>query len=97
MIRIKCPHCKHPATIRTSRPMSDTVQEHQIQCTNVQCAHTWVAHTSAVRTIAPSMTPDEKVYIPISPRSPSYVKPDSKQLGLALECQNPREMALNSS
>ena len=96
-MRIKCPHCKCPALIRTSRPMSETVQEHQLQCTNIECAHTWVAHTAAVRTIAPSMTPDERVYIPLSPRSPAYVKTETKQLGLALDCHNPRGMALNTS
>ena len=96
-MRIKCPHCQSPATIRTSRPMSESVQEHQLQCQNLECAHTWVAHTSAVRTIAPSMCPNPKVYIPISPRSPAYQKPETKQLGLALEGINPRDMALNSS
>lgn len=96
-MRIKCPHCQHPATIRTSRPMSESVQEHQCQCTNIECAHTWVAHTAAVRTIAPSMTPNPKVFIPLSPRSPAYHRPDSKQLGLALDCPHPRAMALDSS
>jgi hypothetical protein len=56
-----------------------------------------VAHTTAVRTIAPSMTPNPKVYIPLSPRSPAYSQPSSKQLGLALDCPSPRAMALNSS
>lgn len=89
-MRIKCPHCGSKAIIRTSRPMSESVQEHQLQCSNLECAHTWVAHTSAVRTIAPSMTPNPKVYIPLSPRSPAFVKPQGSQLGLALDCPPPR-------
>lgn len=89
-MRIKCPHCRAPATIRTSRPMSETVQEHQLQCSNLECAHTWVAQTGAVRTIAPSMTPNPKVHIPLSPRSPAYTIPDTAQGHLALDCAPPR-------
>lgn len=91
-MRIRCPHCQHRAIIRTSRPMSETTQEQQLMCTNVECAHTWVTHTSAVRTIAPSMCPNPKVYIPLSPRSPAYQQPDTQQLGLALDCPHPRAM-----
>ncbi|MEW6166039.1 MAG: ogr/Delta-like zinc finger family protein [Pseudomonadota bacterium] len=84
-MRVKCPHCDAPARCRSSKPMSPTSREQKLQCTNVECAHTWVAVTEAVRTIAPSMTPNPKVHIPLSPRSPAYVPPETKQMGLALE------------
>jgi hypothetical protein len=97
-MRIKCPHCGTAAIIRTSRAMSETVLEQQLQCQNVECAHTWVAHTAAVRTIAPSMTPNPKVYIPLSPRSPAAKLPEGAQLGLTLEePPHPRAMAVNTS
>lgn len=93
-MRIKCPHCQSPATIRTSRALSESVQEHSLQCTNVECGHTWVAHTSPVRTIAPSMMPNPRVYIPFSPRSPAAKEPPRNQLSLAMdEPLHPRAMA----
>lgn len=89
-MRTVCPHCRAPARIRSSKPVSEISRELKLQCQNVECAHTWVAVVEAVRTIAPSMTPNPKVYIPLSPRSPAYAAPDSRQLGLALDCPPPR-------
>lgn len=67
-MRLKCPHCTAPAKIRTSRDMSEISRESHLQCTNVECAHTWVVLSSAVRTIAPSMMPNPRVFIPQSQR-----------------------------
>lgn len=89
-MRLVCPHCGQPATIRTSRAMSEISREAQLQCNNVDCAHTWVMIASAVRTIAPSMTPNPRVHIPLSPRSPAYAPPDTAQRCLALDCAPPR-------
>lgn len=83
--RIECPHCKADSTVRTSRPLSDTVREAKVQCNNPECAHTWIAHLAAVRTIAPSMTPNPKVYIPLSPRSPAANQPSGNQLELGMD------------
>lgn len=96
-LRLKCPHCKSKAIIRTSREMSLLTTEHTVQCTNVECAHTWVSHTSAVRTIAPSMCPDPAVYIQRSPRGPAAQQAaeaaQKNQITLALEeTFNPRAM-----
>jgi hypothetical protein len=95
-MRIKCPHCGQKAKIRTSRAMSESVVEHHLQCQNIECAHTWVAHTAAVRTIAPSMTPNPKVFIPLSPRSPAVKAAEKNQLELPMESLHPRAMALNT-
>lgn len=91
-MRLICPHCKAKATIRTSRPMSDISRELSLQCSNLECAHTWVSLVSAVRTIAPSMTPDPHVYIPLSPRSPAAVPP-GRQPELALDHPHARAMS----
>lgn len=95
-MRIRCPHCGATAKIRTSRPMSESVQEHHLQCLNIECAHTWVAHTAAVRTIAPSMTPNPRVFIPLSPRSPAVKAAEKNQLELPMESLHPRAMAMNT-
>ncbi|MRR49416.1 MAG: transcriptional regulator [Rhodocyclaceae bacterium] len=96
-MRIDCPHCGATAVIRTSMEMAATVREARVQCPNVECAHTWVVHISAVRTIAPSMTPKAGVYIPLSPRSPAAQAPASDQMSLPMDDINPRAMAINSS
>lgn len=83
--RINCPHCGSDSTIRTSRPLSETVRESKVQCNNPDCAHTWIAHLAAVRTIAPSMTPNPKVFIPLSPRSPAANQPSGNQLELGMD------------
>lgn len=95
-MRIKCPHCGSKATIRTSRPLSEMTQEHQVQCTNVDCSHSWVAHTSAVRTIAPSMTPNPKVFIPFSKKLKD-VAAAASQLALPMDHPHPRAMAAPDS
>lgn len=97
-MRIKCPHCGSAARIRTSRPMSSLTIEHSLQCQNIDCAHTWVAHTSAVRTIAPSMTPNPRVFIPLSPRSHAKQDAQTNQITLALdEPPHPRAMAIHDT
>lgn len=94
-MRIKCPHCGSAARIRTSRQMSNLTVEQSLQCQNINCAHTWVAHTSAVRTIAPSMTPNPRVFIPLSPRSSAKYEVQKDQIALALdEPPHPRAMAI---
>ncbi|UCV02326.1 ogr/Delta-like zinc finger family protein [Dechloromonas denitrificans] len=89
-MRLKCPHCGSDATIRSSRTFSEITREASVQCNNIECAHTWVAQISAVRTIAPSMTPNPKVYIPVSPRSPVANKAGSAQLELGMDHPPPR-------
>jgi hypothetical protein len=76
--------------VRTSKVVSEITRELYMQCTNIECAHTWVNILSAVRTIAPSMCPNPKVHIPLSPNSPA-AKPDpSAQASLDLGVFNPR-------
>lgn len=100
-LRLKCPHCRGKATVRSSREMSALTTEHTLQCQNVECAHTWVAHTSAVRTIAPSMRPDPGVYIQRSARGPAAQQEAAaaakRQDTLDLEeTRPPRAMAIDT-
>ena len=80
-MRLRCPHCNHIARIRTSRRLSELTIEQTVQCINVDCCHTWVAMTSAARTIAPSINPNPKVFIPRGGRTKS---PDDSQGELTL-------------
>lgn len=89
-MRLSCPHCNTVAVIRTSRELSSTVREAGVQCTNVECGHTWITRIVAERTIAPSMCPNPKVYIPLSPRSPAASAPASNQLELGMDHPPPR-------
>lgn len=67
-MRVKCPHCKSSARIRTSRNITDFTKELYCQCENVMCGHTFVAQIEAVRTISPSATPDPQVELKIGKR-----------------------------
>lgn len=89
-MRLKCPHCGHLATIRSSKELGKTVREASVQCGNIECAHTWIARVVAERTIAPSMTPNPKVYIPLSPRSPAANTLAGNQMELGMDHPPPR-------
>lgn len=43
-VAISCPHCGSDSTIRTSRPLSDTVRRIKVTYSNPDCAHTWIAY-----------------------------------------------------
>lgn len=89
-MRLTCPHCGEIATIRSSKELSTTVREASVQCNNIECAHTWITRIVADRTIAPSMTPNPRVYIPLSPRSPAAQAPASNQMELGMNHPPPR-------
>lgn len=88
--RVKCPHCGADSTVRSSKQMSDTVREATVSCDNPECMHSWISQLVAVRTIAPSMTPNPKVYIPLSPRSPAANLPPDNQMELGMDHPPPR-------
>ncbi|BCN08535.1 ogr/Delta-like zinc finger family protein [Ralstonia pseudosolanacearum] len=64
-MKLVCPHCDTRMHIRTSRTVSLLSRELYIQCPNVDCAYTCVAIVSQIRTIAPSMAPNPKAYLPV--------------------------------
>ncbi|MBP0629766.1 ogr/Delta-like zinc finger family protein [Cupriavidus sp. AcVe19-1a] len=65
-MKLSCPHCETRMKIRTSRVVSLLSKESYWQCPNIACAYTCKAITSVVTTIAPSMVPNPKVYLPAS-------------------------------
>ncbi|AGH85581.1 ogr/Delta-like zinc finger family protein [Ralstonia pseudosolanacearum] len=63
-MKMTCPHCAARMHIRTSRELSLLSRELYFQCPDVECAYTCRAILSAVNTIAPSMKPNPKAYLP---------------------------------
>jgi predicted RNA-binding Zn-ribbon protein involved in translation (DUF1610 family) len=64
--RMACPHCGHPAIVRSSEALSALTRRQTYWCTNIECGHTFVAHTEIVYTLSPSATPDPAVHLPLS-------------------------------
>lgn len=89
-MRLDCPHCGTEATIRSSKAITEITREAKVQCNNPDCSHSWVSVISAVRTIAPSMQPNPRVYIPLSPRSPAAPNAGDAQMELGMEHPPPR-------
>ena len=50
-MRLRCPHCDHLGSIRTTRVMTATVSQHYVMCSNFECGHTWRATTEADMTV----------------------------------------------
>ena len=79
-MKMTCPHCGSRLHIRTSRAVSLLTREAYEQCPNVECAYTCKVLVSIVHTIAPSMTPNPKAYLPLGRPRPG--KSDQRQLDL---------------
>lgn len=79
-MKYNCPHCAARMHVRTSRAVSLLSRELYLQCPNVECAYTCAAILSAVRTIAPSMRPNPKAYLPLG-RTRLFA-PNPRQLDL---------------
>lgn len=77
-MRLRCPHCASPCTIRSSEQMSVLTRQSFYCCVNAECGHTFVALTEIVRTLSPSATPDPSVNLPLS----SHVRRDLLQATL---------------
>lgn len=65
---------------RTSRTVSLLSKEGYAQCPNVECAHTCKVIQTAVHTIAPSMKPNPKAYLPMGKPRPGMS--DGRQMDL---------------
>jgi hypothetical protein len=61
--------------------LSLLTKEVYVQCPNVECAHTGKYFVSFVSTVAPSMRPNPKAYVPVGPAR--ALPADSRQLDLA--------------
>lgn len=66
-MRFRCPHCNALATIRTSRPLSETSKELNLHCTNLDdCSFSWVVICSASHALSIPLNPNPRVHVPLS-------------------------------
>ena len=65
-MKMRCPHCKSPATVRTSHEITTLSREIHFACGNTDCGHTFVAVAEIHRTLSPSAIPDPQVRLPLS-------------------------------
>lgn len=66
---VVCPHCQHPAEIRTSEQQTRLVRELLLLCSNDACGFRFVGQIVAVRTIQPSLDPHPAIALPLVVRS----------------------------
>lgn len=66
-MRMRCPHCKSWASVRSSVEVTPLLREMFLICKNAACGHTFAAATEINRTLSPSATPDPAILIPLSP------------------------------
>lgn len=64
-MKMPCPHCASSLSTRTSRKVSVLTRELYMQCRNVECAYTCKVHLSIAHTIASSLKPNPKAYVPV--------------------------------
>lgn len=76
-MRSPCPHCKHPARIRTSKQISDVYRELWLECTNPQCGWRGKGGLGIIHTLSPSATPNPEVSIPLAPSLLAQLLPET--------------------
>lgn len=64
-MKMPCPHCANRLHIRTSREVSLLTRELYMQCPNIDCAYTCKVLLSIAHTIASSLKPNPKAYLPV--------------------------------
>lgn len=60
---INCPHCAHPARVRSSRAVTPTFRQLQLQCQNVECGATYGAVLEIVHEIAPPAARNPEIHL----------------------------------
>lgn len=65
-VGIRCPHCGHRATARTSAAITRLYREITYRCENDRCGHVYVASLEVRRTLSPSAIPNPAVQIELS-------------------------------
>ena len=64
---IACPHCRSRARVRTSREVTRTYRQLQLECSNIECGHTFAAELTVTHTISPSACPDPEIHLRQAP------------------------------
>lgn len=65
-MRMRCPHCKAAAHVRTSTQVTDLTRKGIFVCSNYECGHTFSVISTVEHTISPSATPDSSIALPLS-------------------------------
>jgi ribosomal protein L37AE/L43A len=63
-----CPHCGTKLVIRNSRKITETTRDYALQCRNPVCSASFVGRMELVSHLAPSMTPNPAIRLPLSPK-----------------------------
>jgi len=71
---LRCPHCKGPMHIRTSRLLSAYYRQAHVACLDPECGATYGVAHEITHQISPSAKPDPTVMIRSSP--PRVQKPE---------------------
>lgn len=67
MYRHKCPDCKGPAKVRTSREITVTFRQQTIACLDPECGGTYGGDFTITHRISPSAMPDASLQLRTAP------------------------------
>lgn len=74
---LACPHCGSRLISRTSRLITDTCREVQLQCENALCSASYTGQLIIVGQISPSAVPNPAVHLRTVPaRRPAFERTD---------------------
>lgn len=81
---MRCPHCGHNATVRSSEELTPLVRSARYRCENELCGFVFLAHISVIRTLVESRTPDPGISLPrANPNLNRYRRPDNDDVPVA--------------
>lgn len=76
-MKIRCPHCRAVAAVRSSKDLTPVFRELRLQCTDIDCGGTYVASLTIDRMIVASQKPNPRVKLKIGhPRPVSPANDD---------------------
>lgn len=73
---MRCPHCRHRGTVRSSVEVTELHRDLWYQCSNIACGHTWRAQLSFVHTISQPANPRPGLSLPVGDQK--HRKPDRR-------------------
>lgn len=70
MRQANCPHCGSLTRVYSTKKISTLTTEQYASCTNIEgCDHKFVIRCEIAHTVRPSLNPNPKVVLPMSPRA----------------------------
>lgn len=60
-MKLRCPHCRAVAAVRTSKELTPVFRELRLQCTDLDCGATYVASVTIDRMIVSSQKPNPRI------------------------------------